>query len=147
MQFKNIKFSVLSLLYGPNLTSIHDYQKNYSFVYGPLSSKRYLCFLIHCLDLSGEGNGNPLQYSCLENSMDEGAWWATVHGITKSRTRMSDFTFTFYLPRELSSKESACQCKKCGFDPWVGNISWRRKWQPAPVFLPGEPHGQRSLVG
>ena len=40
----------------------------------------------------GEGNGNSLQYSCLENSMDRGAWLATVHGITKSRTRLSDFT-------------------------------------------------------
>ena len=38
----------------------------------------------------GEGNGNALQYSCLENSMDRGAWWAAVHGVTKSRTRMSD---------------------------------------------------------
>ena len=43
----------------------------------------------------GEGNGNPLQYSCLENPMEGGAWWATVHGVTKSRTRLSDFTFTF----------------------------------------------------
>ena len=42
----------------------------------------------------GEGNGNPLQYSCLEHPMDGGAWQATVHGITKSRTRLSDFTFT-----------------------------------------------------
>ena len=41
----------------------------------------------------GEGNGNPLQYSCLENPMDRGAWWATVHGIAKSWTRLSDFTF------------------------------------------------------
>ena len=41
----------------------------------------------------GEGNGNPLQYSCLENPMDGGAWWATVHGVAKSRTRLSDFTF------------------------------------------------------
>ena len=40
----------------------------------------------------GEGNGNPLQYSCLENSMDGGAWWATVHGVTKSWTQLSDFT-------------------------------------------------------
>ena len=40
----------------------------------------------------GEGNGNPLQYSCLENPMDGGAWWATVHGVTKNRTRLSDFT-------------------------------------------------------
>ena len=40
----------------------------------------------------GEGNGNPLQYSCLENPMDGGAWWATVHGVAKSRTQLSDFT-------------------------------------------------------
>ena len=40
----------------------------------------------------GEGNGNPLQYSCLENPMDIGAWWATVHGVAKSRTRLSDLT-------------------------------------------------------
>ena len=43
----------------------------------------------------GEGNGNPLQYSCLENPMDRGAWWATVHGVAKSQTGLSDFTFTF----------------------------------------------------
>ena len=40
----------------------------------------------------GEGNGNPLQYSCLENPMDRGAWWVTVHGVAESRTRLSDFT-------------------------------------------------------
>ena len=45
----------------------------------------------------GEGNGNPLQYSCLENPMDGGAWEAAVHGVTRSRTRLSDFTFTFFL--------------------------------------------------
>ena len=44
---------------------------------------------------SGEGNDNPLQYTCLENPMDRGAWRATVHGVAKSRTRLSDFTFTF----------------------------------------------------
>ena len=43
---------------------------------------------------SGEGNGNPLQYFCLENSMDGRTWCATVHGVAKSRTRLSDFTFT-----------------------------------------------------
>ena len=43
-----------------------------------------------------EGNGTPLQYSCLENPMDGGAWWAADHGVAKSRTRLSDFTFTFH---------------------------------------------------
>ena len=43
----------------------------------------------------GEGNGSSLQYSCLETLMDRGAWRATVHGVAKSRTRLSDFTFTF----------------------------------------------------
>ena len=54
------------------------------------------------------------------------------------------------LPRWLSGKESACQCrrcKRCRFDPWVGKIPWRRKWQSAPVLLPGKFHGQRSLAG
>ena len=49
-----------------------------------------------------------------------------------------------------SGKESPCQCRrcrKCGFHPWVGKIPWRRKGQPTPVFLPGECHGRRSLVG
>ena len=46
----------------------------------------------------GEGNGNPLQYSCLENSMGGGACWAAVHGVAKSRTRLSDFTLTFPFP-------------------------------------------------
>ena len=50
----------------------------------------------------GEGNGNPLQYSYLENPMDGGAWYATIHGVAKSRTRLSDFTFTFLLDETLS---------------------------------------------
>ena len=45
----------------------------------------------------GEGNGNPLQYSCLENPMDRGAWWATVQRVAESQTGLSDFTFTFIL--------------------------------------------------
>ena len=51
----------------------------------------------------GEGNDNPLQYSCLENPMDRGAWWATVHGVAKSQTRLSDFTF-FFLSNVLSEE-------------------------------------------
>ena len=71
----------------------------------------------------GEGNGNPLQYSCLENPMDGGTWQAAGHGVAKSRTRLSDFTFTFTF------------------------MYWRRKWQLTPVFLPGETQGWGSLVG
>ena len=47
----------------------------------------------------------------------------------------------------FSGEESACQCRRRGLDPRVGKIPWRRKWQPTPVFLPGETHGQRSLAG
>ena len=50
------------------------------------------------------------------------------------------------LPRWHSGKESACQCRRPGFDPWVGKISWKRKWQPTPKFLPGDFHGQKSLT-
>ena len=46
-------------------------------------------------DSTGEGNSNPLQYSCLEKPMDRGAWWATVHGVAKSRTRLSDVTYIY----------------------------------------------------
>ena len=82
-----------------------------------------LC-LLGCWSLPvGEGNGNPFQYSCLENPMDGGAWWAAVHGVAKSWKRLSDFTFTFTF------------------------MHWRRKWQPPPVFLPGGSQGQGSLVG
>ena len=78
-------------------------------------------FLSRARGRPGKGNGTPLQYSCLENPMDGGAWWAAVHGVAKSRARRSDFTFTF--------------------------MHWRRKWQPTPVCLPGESQEQRSLVG
>ena len=57
----------------------------------------------------GGGNGNPLQYSCLENSMDRGAWWATAHWAAKSQTRLSDFTFTSHfqaLEKEMATRSS-----------------------------------------
>ena len=58
----------------------------------------------------GEGNGTPLQYCCLENPMDGGAWWAAVHEVTKSQTQLSDFTFTFYfhaLEKEMATHSTA----------------------------------------
>ena len=57
----------------------------------------------------GEGNGTPLQYSCLENTMDRGAWWAAVHGVTKSQTQLSNFIFSFHfhaLEKEMATHSS-----------------------------------------
>ena len=74
--------------------------------------------------LLGEGNGNPLQHSCLENPMDRGAWLAAVHGVAKSRTRLSDFTFTFHfhaLEKEMaihSSGESQGRGSLVGCHLW-----------------------------
>ena len=50
-------------------------------------------------------------------------------------------------PQWLSGKELPCQFRRCRFDPWVGKVPWRRKWQPTPVFLPGKSYGQRSPAG
>ena len=61
------------------------------------------------MKIVGEGSGTLLQYSCLENPMDGGAWWATVHGIAEGRTRLSDFTFTFHfhaLEKEMATHSS-----------------------------------------
>ena len=101
--------------------------------------------------IPGGGHGNPLQYSCLENPMNRGAWWATVHGVAESWTRLKQLS---------SSSKGASQVVlmvknppanagylRCAFNPWVRKIPWRRTWQPTRVFLPGESHEQRSLVG
>ena len=63
-------------------------------------------FSLSCI---GEGNGNPLQCSCLENPRDRGAWWAAVYGVARSRTRLSDFTLTFHshaLEKEMATHSS-----------------------------------------
>ena len=65
--------------------------------------------LLKFMSIDGEGNGTPLQYSCLENPMDGGAWWAAVHGVTKSWTWLSGFTFTFHfhaLEKEMAPHSS-----------------------------------------
>ena len=104
-------------------------------------------FSLSCI---GEGNGNPLQCSCLENPRDGGAWWAAVYGVAQSRTRLKRLSSSSSihlrgLPQWLSGEESAYQGGDVEFDPWFGKIPWRRKWQPTLVFLPGKLHGQRSL--
>ena len=78
------------------------------------------------------------------------AWripWTEKHGVAKSRTQLLFLSFLSFFLSWLNGKESTCQCRRYGFDPWVRKIPWRRKWQPAPVFLPGESHGRKSLVG
>ena len=72
-----------------------------------VTSKNLICLSVAFRP--GESNGTPLQYSCLENPTDGGAWWAAVHGAVKSRTRLSDFTFTFHfhaLEKEMATDSS-----------------------------------------
>ena len=74
----------------------------------------------------GEGNGNPFQYSCLENSMDRGAWWAAVQGVAGNQTRLSDFTFTFHfhtLEKEMATHSSVLAWRIPGMGEPVGLLS------------------------
>ena len=94
-----------------------------------LYSSDFLCVSSHYLILprvsSGEGNGTPLQYSCLENPMDRGAWEAAVHGVAKSQTRLSDFPFTFHfhaLEEEMATHSSV--------------LAWRIPGTVGPAGLP-----------
>ena len=76
-----------------------------------------------------EGNGTPLQYSCLENPMEGGAWWAAVHGVAEGRTRLSDFTFTFHflaLEKEMATHSSVLDWRIPGTGSLVGCRLWGR---------------------
>ena len=78
---------------------------------------------------NGEGNGTPLQYSCLENPMDGGALWATVHGVAKSQTRLNDFTFTFRFPaleKEMATHSSVLAWRIPGMGSLLGCRLWGR---------------------
>ena len=75
----------------------------------------------------GGGDGSPLQYSCLENPMDGGAWWAAVHGVTKSRTRLSNFTFTFIfhaLEKKMATHSGILAWRLPGGGRLVGCCLW-----------------------
>ena len=103
--------------------TLSDFYKKSAYSNDVLFFQQNPFYLFSARGLLGESNNTPLQNSCLEDPMDGGAWWAAVHGVSKSWIRLSDFTFTLTL------------------------MHWRRKWQPTPVFLPGEPQGWGSLVG
>ena len=103
---------------------------------------RWLDGITHSMDMSLS--------KLRELVMGRESWRAAVHGVTKRQTRLSNWTtitFLSGLPRWRSGKESTCQCRRCKFSPWVGKISWRRKWQSIPIFFSRKFHGQRSLVG
>ena len=98
-----------------------QYKDKYNIVI--YNKKIYLVLIPVSSTILGEGNGTPLQHSCLENPMDGGAWWAAVHGVAKSRTRLSNFTFTFHfhaLEKEMATHSSV--------------LAWR-------IPGTGEPHG------
>ena len=86
-----------------------------------------------------EANGTPLQYSCLENPMDGGAWWAAVHGVAKCRTRLSYFTFTFHfraLEKEMATHSSVLAWRipgtgESGGLPSMGSHRVRHDWSDA----------------
>ena len=105
-----------------------------------MTERLHFHFPLSCI---GEGNGNPLQCSCLENPRDGGAWWAAVCGVAQSRTRLKRLSSS-------SGKEPTCQCRRherARISPWVGKIPWRKAGQPTAELLPGESHPQRSLAG
>ena len=84
-------------------------QKAKIMAIGPITSWQIEGEKVEAVTDYGEGNGTPLQYSCMENPMDGGAWWTTVHGVAKSWTRLSDFTFTFHFPaleKEMATHSS-----------------------------------------
>ena len=94
------------------LSALHPAQES-AFVLSSLMSEKHYSdkwtFLAFKSMSSGEGSGTPLQYSCLENPMDGRAWWAAVHGVARSRTRLSDFTLFFHfhaLEKEMATHSS-----------------------------------------
>ena len=83
--------------------------------------------LAYFIAFTGEGNGTPLQYSCLENPMDGRAWWAAVHGVAKSRTGLSNFSFTFHfhaLEKEMATHSSVLAVES----QRQGNLAGCRLW-------------------
>ena len=94
---------------------------------------------------SREGNGTPLQYSCLENPMDGGAWWAAVHGVTKSQTQLSDFIFTFHfyaLEKEMATHSSVLAWRIPGTGepgglPSMGSHRVGHDWSDLPAAAAG----------
>ena len=98
-------------VYLPTFTSIHTLRPvtPSTFPFIPLQINMLYQYYLDIAYIFREGNGTPLQYSCLENPMDGGAWWAAVHGVAEGQTRLSDFPFTFHfhaLEKEMATHSS-----------------------------------------
>ena len=106
------------------------------------------------METKGEGNGTPLQYSCLENPMDRGAWWATVHGVAKSQIQLSDFTFTFLfhaLEKEMATHSSVLAWRIPGTGepgglPSMGSHRVRHDWSDLAAAAAAAKHGNQDGV-
>ena len=126
----------------PSLFGVEHWKK-WSFL-PSFSFKWNIIFLLHCF----RTHCAPLQYSCLENPMDGGVWWAAVHGVARSRTRLKWLSLAVHFLRThltiyltylfffgfsggavaKNSPANAGEASDCKFNPWVGKIPWRRKW-------------------
>ena len=129
-----------------------------------MTERLHFHFSLSCI---GEGNGNPLQSSCLENPRDSGAWWAAVYGVAQSRTGLkrlssssSIYSASFSLtvletrkskiraPADLVFSEGPLLVHRCLFTVFMElRCIERLLWHRTPVLLPGNSHGRRSLVG
>ena len=88
-----------------------------------------------------ENSGEKVKKCSLETNTKKSKWYKF-----KFR-KISNLDYLRAFPGGSDNNESACQCRRPGFGPWVWKISWRREWLLTPVFLPGKSHGQRSLAG
>ena len=102
----------------------------------------------------GEGNGTPLQYSCLANPMDGGAWWAAAHGVARSQTRLRDFTFTFHfhaLQKEMAAHSSVLAWRIPGMGepgglPSMGSHRVGHNWRDLAAAAPATSMLNRTSV-
>ena len=120
---KNQEFRIYNQMWCPQIARLEIGDSH------PKLCGRISCIYVYICLCFGEGNGTPLQYSCLENPMDGGAQWAAVHGIAKSRTRLSDFTFTSHfhaLEKEMATHSSVLAWRIPGMGEPGGCRLWGR---------------------
>ena len=101
----------------------------------------YFCWLIH-LCMKPAVNSGPI-YPFAKHTHTH----TCIHACTHTHTHTHTHIYIYGFPWWLSGKEPTWQWRRCGFDPWVGKVLWKRKWPPTLASLPGKSHGRRSLEG